>query len=140
MTFRTERCAVGSQLAKSEPMLRMSLMIREQVRPDGWITYTTRSPLGGSLLAQKKYDEVERLILRGCDGMESREVPAPARRRLAEADESVVSLCEAWGRPEQAAARKAKLGQAGHPADPCPRASTGRPTPRASEGRTCRPQ
>src|SRR5438093_932363 len=41
--------------AKSEPILREGLAIRERTQPDNVWTFSTRSQLGGSLLGQKKY-------------------------------------------------------------------------------------
>ena len=75
--------------------------------------------LGGSLLGQKKYAEAEPLILAGYEGMKGREakIPAHGKLRLTEAAERVVRLYEAWGKPEKAAAWKAKLGLADLPAD-----------------------
>ena len=51
--------------------------------------------------------------------MKAREAKLPAsnKARLSEAAERVVRLYEAWGKPEQATAWKAKLGLADLPAD-----------------------
>jgi hypothetical protein len=103
-------CAVG-QFAKSEPMLRECLAIREKIQPDDWWTFSTRSQLGVSLLGQKKFAEAEPLILLGYDEMRAREarIPAPLKNRLAEAEERVVKLYDDWGKPEKAAEWRAKL-------------------------------
>jgi eukaryotic-like serine/threonine-protein kinase len=49
--------------------------------------------------------EAEPLILQGYEGMKAREakIPAPAKKRLAEAAERVVKLYEVWGRKNKAA-------------------------------------
>jgi hypothetical protein len=51
--------------------------------------------------------------------MKAREVriPVPERSRLHEAAERVIGLYEDWGRPDQVAAWKAKLGMPDLPAD-----------------------
>jgi serine/threonine protein kinase len=126
--------------AKAEPILRRCLTIRERALPDDWMTFNTRSQLGGSLLGQKKCAEAEPLVVSGYEGLKAREakIPAPARG-LTEAAARVVRLYEAWGKPELAAAWKAKLGLAELPADPgssggtglsiagCPKGPTGQP-------------
>jgi hypothetical protein len=90
--------AAAGLFAKSEPILRECLMIRERVQPDDWMTFDTRSQLGGSLLGQKKYAEAERLILQGYAGLKAREakIPAPNKPHLREAAERVTRLYEAW--------------------------------------------
>jgi serine/threonine protein kinase/tetratricopeptide (TPR) repeat protein len=110
--------------ARSEPILRQCLAIRERTQPEGWWTFHTRSQLGGSLLGQKKFAEAEPLILQGYEGMEARQakIPAPSQRRLAEAGERVVKLYEAWGKKDKAAEWRRKLGKGddgiSFPADP----------------------
>ena len=96
----------------AESYLRECLTIRAKTEPDAWTTFNTQSMLGGALLGQKKYAEAEPLILQGYEGMKAREakVPPPARERLTEAAQRIVQLYEAWGKPDQAAAWRAKLG------------------------------
>jgi hypothetical protein len=76
------------------------------------LTFDTRSQLGGSLLGQGEFAQAEPLIVSGYEGLKARagKIPATGRPRLAEAAERVVRLYEAWGKPEQAAAWKARLG------------------------------
>ena len=95
------------------------LAIREKAIPDDWSRFNAMSLLGGALLGQGQYAEAEPLIVAGYEGMKAREaqIPAPGKPRLAEAAERVVRLYEAWGKPEKAAAWKAKLGLADLPAD-----------------------
>jgi eukaryotic-like serine/threonine-protein kinase len=62
-----------NQLAEAEPLLRECLVIREKMQPDAWITFDTKSMLGGALLGQKKYAESEPLLLSGLEGMKERE-------------------------------------------------------------------
>jgi serine/threonine protein kinase/tetratricopeptide (TPR) repeat protein len=93
----------------AERALRESLRVREQLLPDGAGTAETKSLLGGSLLGQGKYAEAEPLLLAGYDGLKGRPAAtAKARAQLAEALERLISLYDAWGMPEQAAAWRAK--------------------------------
>ena len=57
--------------------------------------------------------------MQGYEGMKAREprIPAPSRFLLREGAERVVRLYEAWGKPDQAAAWKAKVGMPDLPAD-----------------------
>jgi len=105
--------------AEAEPLLRQALAIRQKVQPDDWSTFNTRSQLGGSLLCQGKFAEAEPLIRSGYDGLKARQtkIPAAGKPSLAEAAERVVRLYESWGKPDQAKAWAAKLGQADLPAD-----------------------
>jgi hypothetical protein len=77
------------------------------------------SLLGGSLLGQGRHSEAEPAVVEGYQGMKAREsrIPVPERSRLREAAERVVHLYEGWGRPEEAAAWKARLGMPDLPAD-----------------------
>ena len=98
--------------AEAEPLLRGCLAIREKATPDHWATFNARSLLGASLLGQKKYAEAEPLVLCGYEGMKAREaqIGQQVKWKLPEAGERVVQLYEAWGKPEQVAAWRAKLG------------------------------
>jgi tetratricopeptide (TPR) repeat protein len=97
---------------EAEAILRQCRAIREKSQPDAWTTFNTRSQLGGSLLGQGDYAEAEPLILTGYEGMKAREatIPAAGKPRLDEAAEQVVRMYEAWGKPEKAAAWRARLG------------------------------
>jgi tetratricopeptide (TPR) repeat protein len=105
--------------AEAEPLLRESKTIYEQVQPDIWRTFQTKSMLGESFLGQKKYAEAEPLLLSGYEGMKRREQTMPPDRNitLREAIERVVQLYEAWGKPEKAAVWKARLGLTDLPDD-----------------------
>jgi hypothetical protein len=105
--------------SEAEPVLRECLAIRQRARPDDWSTFNTHSQLGGALLGQRRYAEAEPLIVAGYEGMKAREakIPPAGRPRLPEAAGRVVGLYEGWGRPEEAAEWRARLGQAELPAD-----------------------
>jgi tetratricopeptide (TPR) repeat protein len=105
--------------AGAEPVVRECLKIRERVAPDNWMTFNTRSLLGGSLLGQKKYAEAEPMLKTGYEGMRQREemIPLGGKVRLTEAIERLVQLYEALGEPGKAAVWKARLGRTDLPAD-----------------------
>jgi hypothetical protein len=76
--------------------------------------------LGGSLLGQSKYAEVEPLVVSGYEGVKVREatiLPSQRKPLLNAAADRVIRLYEAWGKPEEARAWKAELGLADLPKD-----------------------
>jgi serine/threonine protein kinase/tetratricopeptide (TPR) repeat protein len=99
------------QPGEAEPVLRYCLDIRDKKMPDDWRRFNAQSLLGGSLLAQKKYDDAEPLLRQGYDGMKLREAKIPASRkvRLIEALDRLVQLYEAWGQPAEAAKWRKEL-------------------------------
>jgi tetratricopeptide (TPR) repeat protein len=125
LEYAAELSALGANLLQqekwtdAEPVLRESLALREKREPGAWATHSTRSLVGGALLGQKQYAEAEPLLVQGYEGLKARAatIPPAARSRLTEAAVRLVRLYEAWGKPEQAAAWKAKLGLADLPAD-----------------------
>jgi len=106
-----------SRWADAEPLLRESLAIRNRAGDPG--RYYASNLLGGALLGQDRYVDAEPLIVQGYEGMKPRVASTAVRERssLREAAVRVVRLYEAWGKPEQAAAWKAKLGMPDLPAD-----------------------
>jgi tetratricopeptide (TPR) repeat protein len=105
--------------SEADTVLRECLKIREAKLPDDWLRFNTMSQLGGSLLGQGRYAEAEPLIVQGDEGLKAREatIPPPARLRLHDAAERVIALYEAWGKPEQAARWRARLGRARVPSE-----------------------
>jgi hypothetical protein len=99
--------------------MRESLAIFEKVGPDGWPRFNSMSLLGGVLAGQGRYAEAEPLVVGGYEGLRARaaKLLADKKSHLAEAAARVVRLYEAWGKPEQAAVWKSKLGLADLPAD-----------------------
>ena len=79
--------------------------------PDHWLTFNTKSMLGGALAGQKKFQEAEPLLIAGYQGMNQREaaIPAAAKIRLTEALSRLIDLYTAWKKPQQAAKWKAEL-------------------------------
>jgi serine/threonine protein kinase/tetratricopeptide (TPR) repeat protein len=88
----------------AEQVLRDSLAIRDKKAPDEWTTFSTKSTLGGALLAQKKYADAEPLLLAGYEGMKQREakIPANGQVRLTEALERLVQFYDAWDKKDRA--------------------------------------
>ncbi len=105
--------------SEAEPVLREAVEIRAKSALDDWSRFHAMSQLGGSLLGQGRYAEAEPLVISGYEEMKAREarIPSPNKPRLTEAAERVVRLYEAWGKPDQAAGWKQRLGLADLPAD-----------------------
>jgi serine/threonine protein kinase/tetratricopeptide (TPR) repeat protein len=99
LLVRQRKCTEAAEV------LRDSLTIRERAQPEDWPTFNTMSLLGGALLGQKKYDDAEPLLLKGYEGMKTREksIPKEARIRIAEAVERLVQLYEATDKKGEAA-------------------------------------
>jgi serine/threonine protein kinase len=76
-----------------------------------WVRSLTMSLLGASLLGQREYAEAEPLLIRGYEGLKSREVWGfpQIKKTVPEAAARLVQLYEAWGKPEKAAEWRAKL-------------------------------
>jgi hypothetical protein len=73
------------------------------LQPDAWTTFDLQSMLGSALAARKSFDEAEPLILTGYAGLKQREsaIPADLRRCFHDAAERIVSLYQAWERPDE---------------------------------------
>jgi eukaryotic-like serine/threonine-protein kinase len=108
-----------SRWSEAEPIVRECLAIRQKAAPENWQRYDAMSLLGGALLGQGRFAEAEPLVVAGYEGMKAREarIDMPDRFRLSDAAERVVQLYEAWGKPDQAATWKTKLGMPDLPAD-----------------------
>jgi tetratricopeptide (TPR) repeat protein len=110
---------VQNKGSDAEPLLRECLAIRGQAAPDDWPHFDAMSLLGAALLGQSRYFEAEPLIVPGYEGMKERQAKIAVldRSRLRDAAQRVVRLYEDWGKAEQAAMWKAKLGMPDLPAD-----------------------
>jgi eukaryotic-like serine/threonine-protein kinase len=108
-----------SKWPEAETLLRECLAIRVKAIPDDWSRFNAMSLLGGALLGQGRYAEAEPLVAPGYEGMKAREakITAPNKPYLSKAAERVVRLYEAWGKRDEAAAWKEKLGLADLPPD-----------------------
>jgi serine/threonine protein kinase/tetratricopeptide (TPR) repeat protein len=94
---------------EAEPVLRESLTVLQNKKPNDFETFQTESRLGGTLLGQKKYADAERHLVDGYQGMKEREKgrgtktygPPPAQE-MAEALERLVQFYDASNRPTEA--------------------------------------
>jgi serine/threonine protein kinase/tetratricopeptide (TPR) repeat protein len=109
----------ASRWSEAEWTARDCLDHRAKKQPDDWWRFHTMSQLGDALAGQNKYAEAEPLLLRGYEGLKAHaaKIPGRSKKSLTEAAERVMKLYEAWGKPDQAAAWKAKLGMSDLPAD-----------------------
>jgi tetratricopeptide (TPR) repeat protein len=89
---------------EAEALLRTALEKYRKVSPDSWERYNCESVLGASLIGQRKYQEAERLVIGGYEGMVQRRATIPAGSRLAvnEAGRRIVRLYESWGHRDKA--------------------------------------
>ena len=85
--------------------------MRQKKKPDDWSTFGAQSDLGAALLAQKKYEDAEALLIQGYTGLKEQEkkIPAASSSSLREAGERLIQLYEAWDRPTQASEWRRKL-------------------------------
>ncbi len=92
-------------------LLRICHRTRERITPDSWLTYRSKSVLGGVYLARKQYATAEPLLLAGYQGMKKQEakIPTPERARLNDAAEQLVQLYETTGKKMDAAKWREEL-------------------------------
>jgi tetratricopeptide (TPR) repeat protein len=102
---------VQGKPADAEPYLRESLAIREKKLAYDWTRYSDMSLLGGALSGQKKFAEAEPLLIQGYEGIKVREskIPPQGKINIPEAAARIVSLYEAWEKPEKAAEWREKI-------------------------------
>lgn len=99
-------------LTAAEALLRESLAVREKKLPNAWHTFHTRTQLGEVLLGQKKYEEAERLLLAGLDGMKQRANNIRDYGKLfPEVIQNLIRLYEATGEPDKAAEWRKNLAE-----------------------------
>jgi tetratricopeptide (TPR) repeat protein len=110
--------------AKAEPLLRDCLAGRQKQIPDSWATFNTQSMLGGALLGQKQYAEAEPLLVKGYEGMKTREKTIPksggGELRMPEALDRLIELYTAINKLDEVKkwrAKRAKYPQ-GHTKTP----------------------
>jgi hypothetical protein len=86
-------------------LAREALEAEKKVQPDDWQRYRAESLLGESLAGEKKYSEAEPLLLEGYQGMLARKdhIAVPDRYHLDLAQQWLVQLYQAWGKPAKAA-------------------------------------
>jgi serine/threonine protein kinase/tetratricopeptide (TPR) repeat protein len=92
---------------EGETSLREGLETCRQGLPEGhWVTADAASRLGGCLTALGQYEEAQKLLLPAFQSLQGARGEPPARR--AQARERLIMLYEAWGKPDEAAAWRAK--------------------------------
>jgi tetratricopeptide (TPR) repeat protein len=95
----------------AEKTIREALAILEKKDPDSWVTANTRALLGDSLFCQNKFDEAEKLLVKGYTGLKEQvnKIPPEGRCRLDEIAERLVRHYEAAGKKDDAAKWKQEL-------------------------------
>jgi len=93
----------SNQFITAEVMLRECLATREKQEPDDWRTFNTHSLLGGALIGQKKYAEAEPLLLKGYEGMQTRQksIPQQGATRIPEAIDRLIQLYTETNKPDE---------------------------------------
>jgi eukaryotic-like serine/threonine-protein kinase len=92
-------------------LLRECLALRERKDPTDWWIFHTKSQLGQSLIGLKNYPEAEALLLEAHEKLTERKEKIAKRYHayLADADQALVDLYDAWGKKEQASTWRQKL-------------------------------
>jgi tetratricopeptide (TPR) repeat protein len=96
---------------KAEALLREGLTTCPARWAGHWLRQESQSLLGSSLAGQKRYPEAESLLLSGYEGLETRgkTISQSREHKRTEALTRILRLYDAWGKPEKAAAWRAKL-------------------------------
>ena len=97
--------------AAAEATVRTCLERREQEDPDGWWKFQTMSQLGAALAGLGRHPEAEPLLVRGYEGLKTREAKMPSlrKRHLLEAGARIVPFYASWDKPEKAAEWRTRL-------------------------------
>jgi hypothetical protein len=83
------------------------------VRPDHWSRFDLQAALGEALAGQGRYADAEPLLLAGYEGLQAREakLPPEARSRPGEVLGFLARFYEDRGKPDEAAAWRARAGE-----------------------------
>lgn len=108
--YRGELAGLGLLLLKqqkwtdAEPVFRECLNIREETQGDHWTTFSTMSALGEALAGQHRFSEAEPLLLKGYEGMKTREqtIPKSGTTRLTEGLDRLIRFYEALDKQDEA--------------------------------------
>jgi non-specific serine/threonine protein kinase/serine/threonine-protein kinase len=119
-----ESCLETKQCARAESAARESLDGSEKGKTDETTAFVSTSLLGAALACQKKFAEAEPLLIRAYEGLKTGEPKAAQGRQLARAARRLVSLYEAWNKPDKATEWRAKL-----PPEPRPKSGQAGPMP-----------
>jgi len=93
------------KFAESEPLAREALETEKRVQPDDWQRFRAESLLGENFAGEKKYSEAEPMLMEGYQGMLAHKdhIAVPDRYHLDLAQQWLVQLYQAWGKPAKAA-------------------------------------
>ena len=99
--------------ADAETVLRDVLAIYEKTSSDSWQRYRSQSLLGAALAAQGRFANAEPLCLDGYRGLIRKEgaITFEERPGIDRAGTRIVQLYEGWGKPDQAAEWRTRVGQ-----------------------------
>jgi serine/threonine protein kinase/Flp pilus assembly protein TadD len=100
---------------EAEPLLRDCLMVQERQQPDGWRTFYVRSMLGEAIMRKGPFDEAERLLLSGYEGLAAREPQMEGgdrKVRTLEALARLPGLYAHWGKKERVEHWRAQVERA----------------------------
>jgi serine/threonine protein kinase/tetratricopeptide (TPR) repeat protein len=97
-------------------LLRECVTIRGQVMPDHWLRYNTMSVLGEALTGSEEFAEAESFLLESYARLS--EHPQAPRDNQTAALKRIISLYEAWGKPDEAASWQSKLQSGDDPSSP----------------------
>jgi eukaryotic-like serine/threonine-protein kinase len=91
------------EYATAEAPLREALAIGEKNQPNDWKTFYAQALLGNALMGQKRYDDAEPLLLKGCDGMKQRakNIPPIHAEKLHMALDRLIELYAATNKPDE---------------------------------------
>jgi tetratricopeptide (TPR) repeat protein len=98
---------------EAEPILRKAIATYDHKMPASWQYYSAVGALGACLSDQSKYAEAEQLLRESQEGLEDLEdeLPKAARLEMTHCMERLVTLYDAWNKPEQAADWRRHLAQ-----------------------------
>ncbi|MCP4784783.1 MAG: tetratricopeptide repeat protein [Fuerstiella sp.] len=98
---------------EADAAFRECYEIRRRLEPNDWHTFWVQVNIGDNLIDLQRYDDAERLLLAGFEGMRLRQDDISAKRqyRLTEAIEKLVRLYDTWQRGEQATFWRERLAE-----------------------------
>ncbi len=101
------------KFTEAEPLAREAMDFYRKKGTEDWQRFSVESQMGASLAGQKKYSEAEPLLLAGYQGMLAKKdvMAIPDRYHLERAQEWLVQMYKAWGKPEKAAEWGKKRGR-----------------------------
>lgn len=96
---------------RAEALFRECLTTYERTDAEPWQLFFTKSLVGASLLAQKRYADAEAQLLQSHEGMTAHQNEAPAvlKHQMDKTVEWIIALYEARNQPGQVRAWRAKL-------------------------------